>query len=139
MASIFFGFNPPFFREGGPVMPVQTDERLVKNDLLQLLLTVPGERAFRPDFGTELRRTTFEPQDRLTIDTLRRGILEAIRTFEPRVQVTELLIERVLDDTQLEVKIRSFIINDPSIQFVLELRVPVGTPVTPAPPNQVAT
>jgi hypothetical protein len=52
---IWFGFNPPFIGGQQKVMSRQEDLRLIKNDLLQLLLTVPGERVHRPTFGSPIR------------------------------------------------------------------------------------
>jgi phage baseplate assembly protein W len=136
MKSIFFGFNPPFLKDGR-VMPVQTDERLIKNDLLQLLLTIPGERSFRPTFGTAIQSSLFEPSDSNTIRDIRSTMLLAIRSFEPRVEVTELLIEPAIDGTQLDIKLFGFIKNEPDIELEVELALPLGPAATPAPPAQL--
>ena len=137
MRSTYFGFNPPFFRPGR-VMPVQTDERLIKNDLLQLLLTVPGERAFRPDFGTELRRSTFEPIDTFTISALKISIAQAIKQFEPRVSTSEIVIERDDNNNQLNIKVFAALTIDPNRVLTLDLTIPIGPAATPAPPGQLA-
>lgn len=137
MRSVYFGFNPPFFRPGR-VMPVQTDERLIKNDLLQLLLTSPGERAFRPNFGTELRRSTFEPIDTFTINSLKVSIAQAIKQFEPRVSTSEVVIERDDDHNQLNVKVFAALTIDPNRVLELNLTIPIGPAATPAPPGQLA-
>jgi phage baseplate assembly protein W len=44
-----------------------SDAEHVRDELLQLLLTSPGERLFLPEFGGGLRRLVFEPAS----DTLR--------------------------------------------------------------------
>jgi hypothetical protein len=137
MRSTYFGFNPPFFRPGR-VMSVQTDERLIKNDLIQLLLTSPGERAFRPEFGTELRRSTFEPIDTFAIDTLRASIAESIRQFEPRVSTSDIVIERDDNNNQLNIKVFAALTIDPNRILELNLTIPIGPAATPAPPGQLA-
>lgn len=137
MKSTYFGFNPPFFRPGR-VMPVQTDERLIKNDLLQLLLTVPGERAFRPDFGTELRRSTFEQIDNFTINAIKSSISTSIRRFEPRVSTSEIIVERDDNNNQLNVKVFAALTIDPNRILELDLTIPIGPAATPAPPGQLA-
>jgi phage baseplate assembly protein W len=119
-------------------MPVQTDERLIKNDLLQLLLTSPGERAFRPNFGTELRRSTFEPIDTFTINSLKVSIAQAIKQFEPRVSTSEVVIERDDDHNQLNVKVFAALTIDPNRVLELNLTIPIGPAATPAPPGQLA-
>ena len=92
----FYGYNPPFF--GGNtlfgvssnVMPRQEDYRLIRNDYLQGLLTIHGERPFRPTFGGNIPSFLFEPNDIVS----RNNIEEAIRTytekFEPRIFITKI-------------------------------------------------
>lgn len=59
MTSRFYGFNIPIFN-GKTILPFQTDERLIKNDILQLLLTSPGERIMRANFGCNIKPSMFE-------------------------------------------------------------------------------
>lgn len=87
-----YGFNPPFY--GGPnaVLSRQEDEQLLKNDILQLLLTVPGERVFRPAFGTRLRTAVFDQLDNTTLNYLETDIRNAIARYEPRIILKTLRI-----------------------------------------------
>lgn len=103
--ATFFGFNPPFL--GGPqnVLSRQEDDRLIKNDILQLLLTVPGERVMRPDFGVQLRSFVFEQSTASDINSLQGDIERAIAEFEPRVLVEGVQIERDDDRNGLNVKV----------------------------------
>lgn len=50
----------------------QSDSDQVRDELLQLLLTAPGERLFLPEFGGGVRRLVFEPAS----DVLR-GVVKA--------------------------------------------------------------
>lgn len=130
--STYFGFNPPFFRSGR-VMPVQTDERLIKNDLLQLILTAPGERVFRPGFGTDLRRTTFEPMDTYTVNALKTSLARTIEQFEPRVRTSEIVIERDDANNQLNIKVFAALTIDPNRILELDVTIPIGPTATPGP------
>lgn len=123
--SKFYGFNPPFYKPGR-VLETQTDERLIKNDLLQLLMTIPGERAFRPDFGTELRSMVFEQIDNRSINTLKSSITNSIRRFEPRVGVDEIKIERKDDDNTIIVKVYAHLTIDPNRVLELNISLPTG-------------
>ena len=60
----------------------------IKADMLQLLLTTPGERVMLPEFGTPLRKLFFEPNDTILEDEARRMIATSLRNWEPRVEVT---------------------------------------------------
>lgn len=57
--------------DGRTVQPV-SDAEHVRDELLQLLLTSPGERLFLPEFGGGVRKLVFEP----TSDVLR-GVVKA--------------------------------------------------------------
>ncbi len=69
----------------------------VKGDLLQLILTNPGERVMLPDFGTPLRRLLFEQNSDTLKETARSMILESIRKWEPRILVRGLNITTTTD------------------------------------------
>ena len=58
-------------RDGRTAAPV-SDADHVREELLQLLLTAPGERLFLPEFGAGLRKLVFEPAS----DVLR-GVVKA--------------------------------------------------------------
>ncbi len=73
-------------------MSRQEDDRLIKNDLLQLLLTVPGERVNRPDFGVNLRNFVFEDSSPSSLSLLASGVREAVIAQEPRINILELQI-----------------------------------------------
>lgn len=57
-------------------------------DIQALLLTIPGERVMRPDFGCDLRTYLWENID----EVAKKGpgsISTAIRKFEPRIKLTK--------------------------------------------------
>jgi phage baseplate assembly protein W len=82
----FFGYNLPFL-SGRTLLPFQADHRLITNDILQLLLTVPGERVMRPTFGSPIKMMLFEGATRNSLDSIRNQIFRAITTNEKRVTV----------------------------------------------------
>lgn len=116
----YYGFNPPFI--GGPqnVMSRQEDRQLIKNDILQLLLTVPGERVNRPNYGTPLRSFVFENNTVAGIDALRVDIREAILNFEPRVGIERLEITQDADAHTLKLLLIVFLHKDPKVRLTIE-------------------
>lgn len=89
--------NPAFpFRnsnEGNFVRMTQTDSEAIKADIVHIVLTQKGERLYLPEFGTNLRKFIFEPQDAPTYNDMRREIREAITTFIPNLTVDEIEID----------------------------------------------
>jgi phage baseplate assembly protein W len=63
---------------------------LVKNNLKQLLNTTPGERVMLPNYGIDLKKFLFEPLDERTFTSIRREILNGIKTYASEVSVTKL-------------------------------------------------
>ena len=116
----YYGYNPPFL--GGPqnVLSRQEDDRLIKNDIIQLLLTVPGERVMRPDYGVNIRSFIFEQMVQRDINRLRREIFDALETYEPRVDVQDVIIKREDDLNRISIRILVNMKNDPERQLTIE-------------------
>lgn len=56
-------------------------------DIQQLLLTIPGERPMRPNFGCSLRTLVWENMG-LAVQEGQAAIRESLERFEPRITVT---------------------------------------------------
>lgn len=110
----YFGFNPPFV--GGPsgILSRQEGEKLIKNDLLQLLLTLPGERVMMPSFGTELRATIFDQLDQATVEMLKLDVSQAIAQYEPRVSVRSILFKPDYEKHGLAIRIVYVMLTEPA-------------------------
>lgn len=74
----------------------------IKADLLQLLLTNPGERVMMPTYGTPLKRLIFDPNDSSLEDTAREMIINSITQWEPRITVQQIEVSRNADQKSLD-------------------------------------
>jgi phage baseplate assembly protein W len=101
----WFGINAPFIGGNEKVLSRQVDDKLIRNDLLQLLLTGPGERVMRPTFGAGLRRFLFQPITSDQLDLLRANIQTAIETFETRVIVSDIQLITTPDNNLITIRI----------------------------------
>lgn len=104
MKAFYFGFNPPF-RDNRGIMARQEDSRLIKNDILQLLLTLPGERVHRPTFGTVLRSSVFDPLTDSNIRILEQSIRRALVLNEPRLKDPTVQITVDRDKSMVNVRV----------------------------------
>lgn len=59
----------------------------VRQALLMLLSTAPGERVMRPDYGCDLQRLLFWPNDATTAGLAIHYVRRAVERFEPRVEI----------------------------------------------------
>ena len=75
-----------------------TDKDAIRSDLLHLLLTNKGERLYLPDFGSDLRKFIFEPNDAITHDQIRDNLNETIKRYIPNLVVNDITFRN--DDIQ---------------------------------------
>jgi len=100
----FLGLQYPLTVTPRGIMAQKSGVDQIKADLLQLLLTNPGERVMLPAFGTPLRELIFEPNDPALALEAERMVGEAISTWEPRIELKNIVattgeVELHPDDT----------------------------------------
>ena len=66
------------------------DKDAIKSDLLHLLLTNKGERLYMPDFGSDLRKFIFEPNDSITHDQIKDNLNETIKRYIPNLLINSI-------------------------------------------------
>ena len=69
------------------------DRDAIRQSIMNIVLTVPGEKRFNDDFGVGLRSRLFELWTPLTEKKLQRDIVGAISRLEPRARIDSVVIE----------------------------------------------
>ncbi|MBV6490584.1 MAG: hypothetical protein CNCCGFBP_01064 [Fimbriimonadaceae bacterium] len=64
-------------------------EQDVEEAIKIILLTRKGERPMRPEFGSDLHRLVFDPNDATSAGMAKRFVMEALARWEPRIEVTD--------------------------------------------------
>jgi phage baseplate assembly protein W len=62
----------------------------IRQSLLLLLSTIPGERVMRPEYGCQLFRIIFDPNDDTTAGLAIHYVRTAIERWEPRIEIQRL-------------------------------------------------
>ncbi|WP_224248381.1 GPW/gp25 family protein [Hyalangium gracile] len=70
----------------------------VRQAVLLLLTTVPGERVMRPEYGCELHRLAFSPNDDTTAGLAIHYVRRALERWEPRIQLLQVDAGRSPED-----------------------------------------
>lgn len=96
-AFLGLGWAFPITTEAGRTAVVAYDED-VRQAILIILGTDPGERVMRPDFGAGLSAFVFEPMTPATLESLRRRVQDALIDWEPRIDVEQVLVTAVPDE-----------------------------------------
>jgi len=69
------------------------DNSAIKSDLLHLILTRKGQRFYNPSFGTNLLQFIFEPNDSLTLNSIKEEIKTVVKRYLPKLEITNILVE----------------------------------------------
>ena len=88
------------------------DNQAIKADLLHLILTRKGQRLYKPDFGTDLLKFIFEPEDGITLNGIKEEITKEVKTYLPQLQLDEILIEESPESEYAAVVTIKYTIND---------------------------
>lgn len=97
----FLGYPYPITKTPKGYFYAQEGVNTIKADLLQLLLTNPGERVMQPEYGTPLKRLLFEPNDYTARIEARNMILNSISRWEPRIVVRSIEVSSDIDKGSL--------------------------------------
>jgi len=77
-----------------------TNERLINDDLLNHIYTLPGERPMMPDFGTRISMLAFEPLDQQTLSIVETD-LRKVFNYDPRVCLLALSVQALPDNNTI--------------------------------------
>lgn len=66
---------------------ISTDEAAIKNSLINIFSTMPGQKLLNPDFGLNLSQFLFQPVSQTMAFMIGNRILEGLQRYEPRVVV----------------------------------------------------
>ena len=110
--------------------PVTGDLTIIKNanaikrSVRNLVETIPRERFFNPNLGTDIRSSLFDFCDFGTASVIERQIITTIENFEPRIDNLDVEVIPRPDDNEFEVNIFFEIIGQQfppqAFQFILE-------------------
>ena len=83
-------------------------EEDIRQAILVILGTSPGERVMRPDFGAGLKALVFEPINTATKALVKHRVEEALLLWEPRIDSVEVTMadERSLGRLLLDIRYR---------------------------------
>ena len=90
----------------------QTTREQLKTNLLNILLTVPGERINNPNYGIGLKNQVFE--NNIDSVTLQENINGQLAFWLPEVIITEVTVQQNIDQYRVSIKLNYSISLDES-------------------------
>lgn len=98
--------------DGRTATPASVEEH-VKGEIIQLLLTAPGERPFLPGFGGGLRRLVFEGNDDVSAGLSKALVTQALSNWlGTRVQVVSLEVDASESTLSVDLRYRVMQTNE---------------------------
>lgn len=89
--AVYKGFSTRANIENKGKTFITTGAETIKHDLLNHIYTIPGERIFRPTFGTRIPLLAFQPLDQYTIDIIKEDLTKVFDA-DNRVRLIDMAI-----------------------------------------------
>ena len=100
------------------------NENAISRSVRNIVFTVPGEKFFQQDFGSDVSQSLFENIDDISASNIKDQIQRSIVNFEERVNLREVKVLPDFDGNAFDVIIRYDIIGadipPQELQFVLQ-------------------
>ena len=119
--DIRFSFDPhPVTKD----LPVLINERAIVRSVRNLVETIPTERFFNSDLGSDVRRSLFDFVDVGTARIVQDQITDTIQFYEDRVENIEVQVDPRPDDNSFDVNVFFDIVGQDfppqAFSFILE-------------------
>jgi len=96
--AFYFGMKTDLQEPGGAGLSIAPsggiamvdDHQSIRQSILIILSTMPGERVLRPDFGCDLYKLVFSPNDDTTAGLAIHYVRKALGKWERRITITRL-------------------------------------------------
>jgi phage baseplate assembly protein W len=109
MANLqYFGIKYPFTNKSfqNYFLDVNEDEKnKVRSQIMHVIFTPKGQRIREPEFGTDLIRYIFEPNDEITWEEVKNEITDAVQTYVDNVNLDNIQIAKP-DDNESAIYVR---------------------------------
>jgi len=87
------------------------NETAIARSLRNLVLTERGERPFQPNLGSGVNALLFENMDQITASVVRDEIINVIDSFEPRVDLIDVIVVSDFNNNTLNITIQYYVVG----------------------------
>jgi phage baseplate assembly protein W len=104
----YFGITYPFTSDGFQNFYVDANESIkekVRSQLMHIVFTPKGQRIRNPEFGTDLIKFIFEPNDSTTWEAVKNEVSESVRRWATNIIINNIQIVKNEED-ESEVYVR---------------------------------
>ena len=84
-------------------LPILKNESAIRRSVRNIVETIPTEKFFNPDFGSDVYKSLFDFVDFGTANIIQDQIKTAINNFEPRVENVRVEVDPSPDENEFEI------------------------------------
>ena len=117
----FLDFDLKFTKTGDAPhgLAVKKDINAIRQSLVNLILTRPGEKGFSPEFGSNIVDLIFENFDPVQMIRIQEDIKESIGAFEPRVNFVGLDFDtNNIDSNMISINLQFRLVNEQTLRSI---------------------
>jgi len=104
----YFGIKYPFTSEGFQNFYLDANESTkdkVRSQLMHIVFTPKGQRIRNPEFGTDLIKFIFEPNDSITWEAVKNEVSDSVRRWATNININDIQIVKN-EENEAEIYVR---------------------------------
>ena len=118
MSGYYSDFDIEFNKQSDGDLQKDIDRDAIKNSLENILQTRQGERRMLPGFASNVKYLLFDPIDETTARLIAEGLVDAIKIWEPRIEVTGFDIEPRYNENLYRCRLNFTIQNSDQLETI---------------------
>ena len=104
----YFGIKYPFKYEGFQNFYIDANSSIkekVRSQLMHIVFTPKGQRIRNPEFGTDLIKFIFEPNDKITWESVKNEVTESVKRWATNISLNNIQIVKN-EENESEIYVR---------------------------------
>jgi phage baseplate assembly protein W len=119
MSNIFYSdFDGNFTKQSDGDVQKDTGVDAIFNSVSNIILTIQGERRMLPTFASNVKHLLFEPIDEITARLIAENLVDAIRIWDDRIDITGFDIEPLYDENAYKCRLKFTIVGSDEIETI---------------------
>jgi phage baseplate assembly protein W len=119
MANVYYSdYDGNFTKQADGDVQRDEDVDAIFNSISNIVLTTQGERRMLPTFASKIKSLLFEPIDEVSARTIAESLLDAIRIWENRIDITGFDIEPRYDENLYRCRLKYTIETSDDVETI---------------------
>jgi len=122
MTDYYSDFDDAFTKQSDGDITKDVNVDAIFNSLSNIIMTTQGERRMLPTFACNVKHLLFEPVDEVTARLIAENIVDAIKIWDSRIDITSFDIEPIYDENLYKCRLNFMIYENgepASVDFIL--------------------